>query len=398
MTSEPTANPRPSVYIMAKPAGAHCNMRCSYCYYLEKEKLKHDPAASLMDETTLENYIRQYVGINAGGVANFIWHGGESLLPGPDFYHKVIEIQAKYAASATIVNTIQTNGTLLNDEWCKFFKDNDWLVGVSIDGPERVHDAFRRFGNGKASFAKVMAGIELLNRYEVEWNAMAVVNSLNVLAPLDFYNFFKSIGCRFLQFTPVVERRTETGRLATYNQGGTLTPESVTPDQWGNFLCMIFDNWVRNDVGRMFIQLFDATLANWLGAMPGLCSVSASCGHAGVLELNGDIYSCDHFVFPEYKLGNINSSNLAEIMSTPRQMSFSRLKLDGLSEKCRRCRFLFACHGECPKNRFANSGDEPHNYLCDGYKRFFSHAEPYMNFMAEQYRAGRSPANVMKCL
>lgn len=386
---------KPPLFLMAKPVGGRCNLRCSYCYYLEKNE-EGCNAQSLIDDATLENYIRQYISLNTGSIANFIWHGGEPLIPGLDFYRKVIALQEKYAGSTPVVNTIQTNGTLLNDDWCKFFKENNWLVGISIDGPGQFHDTYRRYPGGKASFAKVMQGIELLKLHGVEWNGMAVVNSENVKSPEDFYDFFKSIGCRYMQFTPIVERRTADGHLATFNQEGTLTEESVSPAEWGEFLCRIFNRWVRSDVGRVFVQIFDATLANWLGTMPGLCSMSSSCGHAAVLEVNGDVYSCDHFVFPEYKLGNINSSGIAGIMESHAQKAFTRMKQDELSAKCRSCRFLFACHGECPKNRFSIAGNERHNYLCEGYLRYFTHTGPYMDFMAREYRAGKSPANVMK--
>ncbi len=297
-----------------------------------------------------------------------------------------------------IVNSIQTNGTLITDEWCEFLSDNNWLVGVSIDGPREIHDAYRKNAAGKGTFDTVMKGIRRLQRYNVEWNAMAVVNNLNVKRPQDFYNFFKEIGCRYIQFTPIVERYTSSGTLASAYDDGMMSPQSVTPAEWGEFLCSVFDLWVRSDVGSVFVQLFDATLANWLGEMPGLCSMGKVCGHAGVIEHNGDVYSCDHFVFPEYKLGNIMNLSVVEMMSGNAQNEFAKKKLQGLTDKCRACPYLKACYGECPKNRFVkiDDTDRRHNYLCEGYRRFFEHVEPYMDFMANEYKAQRPASNVMK--
>ncbi len=349
-----------------------------------------------MDYATLENYIKKYIELNRGGVANFIWHGGEPLLAGLEFFEKAVQLQNKYAGETLIVNCIQTNGTLLNNDWCSFFNEQDWLVGISLDGPEHIHNASRTYTSGRGSFAKVMEGIDMLVRHGVEWNAMAVVNSINVKCPEEFYAFFKKAGCRYLQFTPIVERRTSAGRLASCTQKGTLTEQSITPAEWGDFLCRVFDCWIKEDVGRIFVQIFDATLANWLGEMPGLCSMGKSCGHAAVVAHNGDIYCCDHFVFPEYKLGNINNDDLRKIMTGNVNTAFSRLKTMSMPAKCSDCRFLFACNGECPKNRFVDQSGTPHNYLCRAYKKFFAHAAPYMDFMAAEFKAKRSPANVMK--
>ena len=387
------------LYLMAKPVGAACNLRCSYCYYLEKSALAGSRRGPTMSPEVLEHFVKSYIEAQTGPAVQFMWHGGEAMMPGLDFYRHVVELQNHYGGGRRIDNSIQTNGTLLTDEWCRFLKENGWLVGVSIDGPKDVHDSFRTDASGRGSFDRVMEGIRLIQAHGVEWNALAVVNSLNVGRPEEFYDFFKTIGCRYLQFTPVVERLTESGRLASADEeGGLVTPQSITPEAWGDFLCRVFDRWVRADVGRMFVQLFDATLANWLGEMPGLCTMGSLCGHAGVMELNGDVYSCDHFVFPQYRIGNIMTHTVAEMMTGPAQTEFGRRKTEGLSARCRACEFLFACHGECPKNRFVRTGadDRPHNYLCEGYRRFFAHAAPYMDFMAGEYRHRRSPANVMK--
>ena len=313
-----------------------------------------------------------------------------------------VVIQKKYARGRIIDNTIQTNGTLLNDEWCRFFKDNNWLVGVSIDGPQEFHDEYRKNKIGAPSFRKVMQGIDLLKKHGVEWNALAVGNDFNGDYPLDFYHFFKEIECRYIQFTPIVERiipRKDGRYLASPMdaQNIPLADFSVSPEQWGDFLCTIFDEWVRNDVGEYFIQIFDATLANWIGEQPGVCSMAKTCGHAGVMEYNGDVYSCDHFVFPEYKLGNIRTHTLIEMMFSERQQKFGNDKFDKLPSQCRNCRYLFACNGECPKNRFAITADgEPGlNYLCAGYHKYFEHVTPYMDFMANELKNQLAPANVM---
>ena len=318
------------------------------------------------------------------------------------FYEKALELQKFYGRGRHIENCIQTNGTLITEEWCKFFKKNAFLVGVSIDGPQEFHDEYRKTAGGGPSFQKVMKGIRLLNKHGVEWNALAVVNDFNVDYPLDFYHFFKEIGCHYIQFTPIVERivtRSDGLTLAPgMTEGGEITDFSVTPEQWGDFLCTIFDEWVRNDVGNYYVQLFDATLANWVGVTPGICSMSENCGHAGVMEYNGDVYSCDHFVYPEYKLGNLKEKTLYEMMNSAKQMEFAKNKKQRLPQQCKECKFLFACHGECPKNRFLRDryGIPGLNYLCKGYYKFFEHVAPYMDFMKKEYEAQRPPSNVMK--
>lgn len=391
----PEGNPFGSpMYLMAKPAGAACNLRCRYCYYLEKG----DPAArQLMDYDTLELFIRQYIESQTVGEVMFTWHGGEAMLRPLSFYRKAIELQHKYAAGRTVLNCLQTNGTLITEEWARFLRSEGWLVGVSIDGPQEFHDEYRLAAGGKPTFASVMRGIRLLQRHGVEWNAMAVVNDFNVLYPGEFYRFFKSVGCRYIQFTPIVERRRPDGRLCTLGEEGELTPHSVTPEQWGEFLCRLYDEWVRDDVGRVFVQIFDATLAGWVGAMPGLCSMAPFCGHAGVIEHNGDVYSCDHFVFPAYRLGNIHDTSIIDMMYSPAQIAFGRAKRDSLPRQCRECRFTRICNGECPKNRFTVTPDgEPGlNWLCEGYRRFFTHVSVDMDFMAAQLRAGLPPADIM---
>lgn len=393
------------LYVMLKPAGAHCNLACKYCYYLEKNNLYDKSHRHIMSDEMLEQFTREYIEAQTMPQVLFTWHGGEPLMRSIDFYKKALTLQKKYARGRRIDNIIQTNGTMLTDEWCEFFAQNNWLVGISIDGPQEYHDHYRLTTTGNPSWQKVMHGIELLKKHHVEWNAMAVVNAYNANHPLEFYHFFKDNGCQYLQFTPIVERLTkhQDGRtLASLadNHEIPLADFSVTPEQWGNFLCAIFDEWVRNDVGKMFVEIFDCTLANWMGVLPGICAYSKNCGHAGVMEHNGDVYSCDHFVFPEYKLGNIRDHTLIEMLYGDKQHAFSRLKHTSLPRQCKECDMEFACHGECPKNRFEKDkyGELGLNYLCKGYYQYYSHVAPYMDFMKRELQAQRPPANIMEVL
>ena len=398
--ANPFAKP---LYVMLKPAGAHCNLACKYCYYLEKNKLYPTAQRHLMSDEMLEQFTREYIEAQTMNQVLFTWHGGEPLLRSIDFYRKALSLQQKYAGGRRIDNVIQTNGTLLTDEWCEFFAQNHWLVGISIDGPQPYHDHYRLTAAGKPSWQKVMQGIKLLKKHGVEWNAMAVVNAYNVNHPLEFYRFFKENGCQFLQFTPIVERLTrhEDGRtLASLADKDeiSLSEASVAPEQWGYFLCAIFDEWVRKDVGKIFVEIFDCTLANWMGVSPGICAYSKECGHAGVMEHNGDVYSCDHFVFPEYKLGNIRDHSLIDMLYGEQQQEFSRLKHSSLPRQCKECDMEFACHGECPKNRFMKDkyGDSGLNYLCPGYYHYYQHVAPYMDYMKQELMAQRPPSNIMK--
>lgn len=390
------------LYVMLKPVGALCNLACDYCYYLEKSKLyTHNPRHVMSDEL-LERFIQEYIESQTIPQVMFTWHGGETLMRPLSFYKRAVELQKQYGQGRQIDNSIQTNGTLLTDEWCEFFRDNNFLVGISIDGPQDFHDEYRRNKMGAPSFHKVMQGINLLKKHGVQYNCMAVVNDYNADYPLEFYNFFKEIGCEFLQFAPIVERlkddRSSPTLLASAkDKEAELAPFSVSPKQWGNFLCTIFDEWVRKDVGKLFIQIFDSTLANWVGEQPGVCTMAKTCGHAGVMEFNGDVYSCDHFVFPEYKLGNIYKDPLASMMYSDKQLKFGADKFDKLPKQCKECNVLFACNGECPKNRFTYDkyGEYGLNYLCEGFYQFFNHVAPYMDFMKKELLAKRPPANVM---
>ena len=365
------------MYVMAKPVGDRCNLSCQYCYYLGRG------SGAVMDDTLLEEFTRQYIEAQPVPQVLFTWHGGEPLLKPQAFYERALRLQRKYARGHHIDNCLQTNGTLLTDEWCRFLADNHFLVGISIDGPQALHDAYRQTRRGGASWHDVMRGIGLLQRHGVEWNAMATVNAVNVEHPVAFYEFFRQIGCEFLQFTPVVEPE---------------KPDcSITAEQWGRFLCGVYDEWVRRDVGRVFVQLFDATLANWCGEPPGVCSMSATCGQAAVMEADGTVYSCDHFVRAEHRLGNIREEPLAGLLYGERQRVFACQKQATLGRQCRECRWLFACHGECPKNRLTDDryGEPGLNWLCGGYRQFFAHVAADMDFMKAEIEAGRSPGNIM---
>ena len=398
-TFAPFAKP---LYVMLKPVGALCNLACDYCYYLEKSKLYTHNPRHVMSEELLEKFTKEYIESQTMPQVMFTWHGGETLMRPLSFYKRAVELQKLYGRGRQIDNSIQTNGTLLTDEWCEFFRENNFLVGISIDGPQDFHDEYRRNKMDAPSYHKVMQGIKLLKKHGVQYNCMAVVNDYNADYPLEFYNFFKEIGCEFLQFAPIVERLKDdkealTSLASAKDKQAELAPFSVSPKQWGNFLCTIFDEWVRKDVGKMYIQLFDSTLANWVGEQPGVCTMAKTCGHAGVMEFNGDVYSCDHFVFPEYKLGNIYNEPLASMMYSDKQLKFGADKFDKLPKQCKECDVLFACNGECPKNRFTYDkyGEYGLNYLCEGFYQFFNHVAPYMDFMKKELLAKRPPANVM---
>jgi uncharacterized protein len=377
------------LYVMLKPIGATCNLRCKYCYYLDKKELYPDDKRYIMSDDVLERFIKDYMESQTMPQVLFTWHGGEALMRNISFYKKALELQRKYGYGRQIDNCIQTNGILLTDDWCRFFKENNFLVGISVDGPQHCHDKYRKGINNEPSFYKVMKGISLLKKHGVEYNIMGVVNDYNVDYPLEFYNFFKSIDCQFIQFSPIVERI-----------DGKMAPWNVPASKWGDFLIAIFDEWVRNDVGQFYIQYFDSTLANWVGADPGVCTLAKYCGHAGVMEFNGDVYSCDHFVYPRYKLGNIKTHTLTEMMYSPQQMKFGQDKYDKLPRQCKECDVLFSCHGECPKNRIIRTkdGEDGLNYLCEGYYKFYKYVAPYMDFMRKELENKRPPANIMEYL
>lgn len=403
-TYAPFAHP---LYVMLKPAGSLCNLNCDYCYYTEKGDMYRSCGAGsrmTISDELLEKFTRQYIEAQTQPQVLFTWHGGEPLMRPISFYEKALRLQRQYARGHIIDNCLQTNGTLLTDEWCEFFRRNNFLIGISIDGPKEFHDEYRRTRTGGPSFDKVMRGIRLLNKHGVEWNAMAVVNDFNADYPLEFYRFFKDIGARYIQFAPIIERllpHSDGRHLASPADRcaeGQTAPFSVTAEQYGSFVCSVFDEWVRNDVGTIFVQLFDSTLALWAGQQPGVCAMAESCGHAAVMEFNGDVYPCDHFVFPEYRLGNIHTETLTSMMYGRRQQEFGEAKRAGLPGQCRECGWLKVCNGGCPKDRFLTTSDgEPGlNYMCSAYRRYFAHTAPYMDFMRNELLNRRPPANVMQ--
>jgi uncharacterized protein len=396
---------RPNAFnVMVKPSGSSCNLNCTYCYYLEKKKLYPGVKDARMTEELLEDFTRQFIESQDVPVVTFTWQGGEPTLMGLDFFKKAIAFQKKYAAGKNIENAFQTNGTRLNDDWCRFFADNNILVGVSIDGPESYHDHHRKTFSGGKTFRHVMEGINMLHRNKVEFNTLSTVNSHNVKYPAEVYRFLKNTGSGFMQFLPVVERSSPPSDHElnlvphTYSGESVLTSWSVGPEDFGKFLIKIFDEWVRNDVAKYYVQIFDSTLANYVGENPGICVFSETCGDALVMEHNGDLFSCDHFVYPEYYLGNIAQTTLGELAKMQKQFDFGINKRNSLPRYCLNCEVRYACHGECPKHRFLKTPDgEPGlNYLCKGYKAFFRHAEPYMEFMAKELDKKRAPANVMQ--
>jgi uncharacterized protein len=391
-------------HVMAKPVGPICNLDCRYCFYLEKENLYGKKQDWAMPDPVLESYISQFITAQDAPAISFAWQGGEPALLGVDFFRKVVAIQKKYANGKTIENAFQTNGVLLDDGWGEFLAENHFLIGLSIDGPADLHDFYRVDKGGAPTFDRVMRGLRYLVKHQVDFNALTVVNRRNSQHPLRVYRFLKGIGCHFMQFIPIAERVAETANPDGLVLIGPSDPHeaevsewSVAPREYGVFLCTIFDEWVRNDVGNYYVQLFDVTLESWLGMLPSLCVFRPTCGNALALEHNGDLYSCDHYVYPENKLGNIMEQPLKELVNSAQQRRFGLDKRDSLPRYCRECDVRFACNGECPKHRFISTPDgEPGlNYLCAGYKLFFKHVDPCMKFMANELRHERAPANVM---
>ncbi len=389
---------------MAKPIGPICNLDCTYCYYLEKEKLYPRGESFRMSPEVLETYIRDYIALQSTPEVSMAWQGGEPTLLGLDFFRRVVELQKKHAHGRPVSNAIQTNGTRLDNDWCRFFRENNFLVGLSIDGPRKLHDTYRVDKGGKPTFDLVMAALKLLKRHRVEFNTLTVVSASNVKRPLEVYDFLKEQGSGFLQFIPLVERETTPGAqdFAPPPEPGeppaTVTRWSAPPAAYGEFLCAIFDQWVRQDVGRVFVQIFDVALGIWSGHGASLCVFREDCGRALALEHNGDVFSCDHFVYPKFRLGNLLNTSLGDMVESPEQYAFGRAKSLTLPAYCRSCEVRFACNGECPKHRFATTPDgEPGlNYFCPSYKKFFTHIDAPMRTMTALLRAGRAPADIMR--
>lgn len=384
-------------HVLAKPTGATCNLDCTYCFFLSKEMLYPGSRFRMADEL-LESYIRQLIESQDVPEIQVAWQGGEPTLMGLDFFKRSIELQKKYQKpDTTIINTMQTNGTLLNNDWCTFFRDHQFLIGLSIDGTKDLHDFYRVDKGGHGTFDKVIHAAKLMQENGVDFNILTTVNAHNAEKPLEIYRFFRDeLKARYLQFIPIVERQNSTG----FQEGNTVTDRSVTARQWGKFLITIFDEWVRNDVGEVFVQMFDSALASWYGIPSSLCIFQEKCGKALAMEHNGDLYCCDHFVEPKYLLGNILKDSMAALVESPKQMQFGQDKLDTLPKYCLNCEVRFACHGECPKNRFIETPDgEPGlNYLCEGYKAFFRHIDWPMKFMATQLRLNKAPSDIVSVL
>lgn len=388
-------NERRGFTSVVKPVGSLCNMRCKYCYYLDKAAL-YDNHQPQMDEVLLENYIRANIEGNNSPVIAFAWHGGEPLLAGKEFFRKAVALQQRYGEGRTIENSIQTNGLLIDDEWCHIFRDNNFLVGVSIDGPENIHDAHRADAGGQPTFARVMKGIERLYRNRVEYNTLTTINIHSEGRGAEVYSFLRQISV-FMQFLPVAELLCDGRVQSPESVGADVAPWSVSAKGFGKFMCDVFDIWVKNDVGRRYVQLFDATLALMVGVQPSVCSLCETCGSGLTVEHNGDVYCCDHFVYPEYKIGNIHTDRLADLAYCDRQFEFGVAKRALLPRECRHCKFYNLCHGECPKHRFIcdNTGEYGKNYLCDGYRMFYEHTEGAMTQMKDLILAGKPAADIM---
>ncbi len=386
--------------IMIKPAGSSCNLDCSYCYYLDKA-VQYGGREAVMPSELLETLIRQYCEACEADELSFCWHGGEPLLLGLDFFRKAMEFEARYAGGRKTNNSVQTNGTLLNAEWCRFFAKNGFLVGISLDGPKDIHDSYRLSKSRKPTFDKVMEAVRLLRVYGVDFNTLSVVNARCEGRGAEIYLFFRDVvKSRYMQFLPAVEHVVDIAGyhrpviVAPDREGARIAPWSVSAAGYGQFLCDIFDEWSRRDVGQVFVQIFDATLAGWCGVQPGVCSMGETCGENLTVEHNGDVYCCDHFVYPHYLLGNIREHSLKEIFDSAARVQFGLDKRNTLPRECLTCEWYRACHGECPKHRFQDSG--PVNYLCSGLKAFYEHAAPTMDYMKRLLESNLPPSLAMR--
>lgn len=380
----------PAFHLMAKPASYHCNLACDYCFYLENPTVsqKQTHRQLKMSDDVLTAYIKHYIAASNSNEVNFTWQGGEPTLAGREFFQRVLTLQQQYANGKTITNSLQTNGTLINENWAKFLAHNRFLVGVSLDGPEPLHDSFRRGRHGHSRFQQTVNAVKLLQNYGADYNILTTVNAKNAKAPLDVYHFLTTeLGATFLQFIPIVEPDP-----VNPNQ---LASGSVSAEDYGSFVTTLFDQWVRHDVGNIFVQLFDSLLGCWLNVPPALCTLQERCGHAWVIEQQGDIFLCDHFVTPEHRLGNILEDHLPDLLNLPQVSAFAEQKAN-VSERCQACQYRFACHGGCPKQRLLSHSGIAHNCLCDGFLQIFRHLDPYLRYMAHCIQHNVSPARVMQ--
>lgn len=395
--------------MLAKPSGPICNLDCHYCFYTEKEGLFSGTPSFRMSDETLEKFIKQYIEAQVSHEIPFVWQGGEPTLMGLDFYKKVIAFQRKYGKGKKITNSLQTNGTLLTEEWCQFLAQHEFLVGLSLDGPEWIHDHFRVDRGGKPTFHKVLKALHMLKKYKVSFNILACVTKFSSQYPLEIYRFFKEQGVEYIQFIPIVERMPDQNALQLGLRHAT--PPSITEkdvqksvsswtveaEKYGDFLIAVFDEWVRNDVGRIHVMNFEHALTAWLGLPATSCIFAETCGRAGIVEHNGDVYSCDHYMYPDYRLGNIHQDPFAEMMDSEQQRQFGENKKKSLPQHCQTCEVRFACNGECPKHRFLMTPDgEPGlNYLCEGYKKYFFHIHKYMKVMVQLIENGLPVEEIM---
>jgi uncharacterized protein len=401
---------------MTKPRGAICNLDCKYCYFLSKEMM-YPGSRFRMADAMLDRFTQQYIEAQQVNEVTFAWQGGEPTLMGLDFFKRAVHYQQKHAKPGMkIHNTLQTNGTLLDEAWCQFFKEHNFLIGISIDGPQKLHDAYRVNKGGAGSFNQVMRGWKMLKAFGVEFNVLCTVHAANQDHPLDVYRFFRdTLGTKFIQFIPIIERTTTQilpladvgwseragGERPLYTQSGhQVTKRSINAQKYGEFLIAIFDEWVRHDVGQTYVQMFDVALGAWMGQPGGLCIFAPTCGSALALEHNGDLFSCDHYVEPDYLLGNIQSDHMIDLVASEKQQKFGQDKQTTLPQYCQKCEVRFACHGGCPKNRFIHtpSGEPGLNYLCAGYKAFFNHVERPMKIMANLLRQNRPPSEIRQLM
>jgi uncharacterized protein len=394
-------------HMLAKPSGPICNLDCHYCFYTEKESLFEPKTPFRMSEETLDNFIKNYIHAQNADEIPFVWQGGEPTLMGLSFYQKVVELQKKYANGKRITNSLQTNGTLLTDEWFPFLAENQFLVGLSLDGPREIHDRYRVDRGDKPTFDRVLNTLHNLQKYGVQYNVLTCVTNESSNHALEIYHFLKNEGVEFIQFIPIVERLADEQakalglRHATpaslTEEGVHLAPWTVDPEKYGDFLITIFEEWVRNDVGTVNVMNFESSLVSWMGLPATVCIFSETCGRAAIIEHNGDVYSCDHFMYPDYKLGNIQEETFQEMMDSVQQYEFGQAKKTTLPKYCQTCEVKFACHGECPKHRFLKTpdGESGLNYLCAGYKKYFTHIHRYMKVMVQLLENGLPASNVM---
>jgi uncharacterized protein len=398
------------IHIVAKPIGPKCNLNCDYCFYLEKEALFSKDENFQMSDVVLSNYITKYIASQPTPIVEFVWQGGEPTLLGLDFFKRVVELQKPFAQQKTIKNSLQTNGTLLTDEWCEFLKDNNFLVGISLDGPEEIHNRYRRDRSGAGTFDKVMKGLKLLQKHNVEYNVMACVPKETAYQPLEVYHFFKEQGIEFIQFFPIIERMAgsheaecglrlaEPASLDKDEANNQVTEWSVEPDTYGDFLIAVYDEWVRNDVGKTYVMNFEWAMNTWIGNPSPVCTFARQCGKSVIVEHNGDLYACDHCMYPQYRLGNILSDDPVKMVDESISRGFGVSKESALPRQCLECKVLNACWGGCPKHRFAKTYyDEPGlHYLCDGYRKFFLHIRKYLHAMTQLLANGYPASDIMK--